>query len=166
MVNRISSASLAGESVNIDTIMSVYLYGTLAPPQALYERIKPEDYVISLDDNAVEFILDANYYMVSGAGRFARAAEAEIVGVFLDPTGPFEGLPAGVYTFSDLELLGAYNRGYAPGVEGLDEAGQVGPFRIVNPLSIGRTATTYAEWQAASFYAVAYTHKEALGRSA
>jgi hypothetical protein len=57
--------------------------------------------------------------------------------------------------------LDSYNRGYNPGIttagpDGLGEFGQVGPYSVVSPLSLGRTEAQYAEWQTANFYAAAY----------
>lgn len=60
--------------------------------------------------------------------------------------------------------MDAYNRGYKAGIadgtvdpDGLGEVGGIGSATIIRPESVGRDDPTYRAWQAASFYAVAYT---------
>ena len=61
--------------------------------------------------------------------------------------------------------MDAYNRGYGAGIadggegdaDGLGESGQIGSARVIIPSAVGRDDPTYAAWQAAGFYAVAYT---------
>jgi hypothetical protein len=61
--------------------------------------------------------------------------------------------------------MDAYNRGYGAGIadggegdaDGLGESGQIGSARVIIPSAVGRDDPTSAAWQAAGFYAVAYT---------
>ena len=61
--------------------------------------------------------------------------------------------------FLAILALDSYNRGVGAGLrdENLGEAGQIGNAQILSLVDIGITEIPYAAWQAAGFYAVAYS---------
>ncbi|MFT4148551.1 MAG: hypothetical protein QM656_00005, partial [Paracoccaceae bacterium] len=113
MVDRITETTFSDASVNPNTIMSLFLYGTLSPPAALYDRIKTESYITSLTSVAnqpvVVLNINAGDYLTTGAGRFARAAEFQLVQAFFAGTNNLDTLAAGTYSYSELNTMGFEN---------------------------------------------------------
>ena len=64
--------------------------------------------------------------------------------------------------FLSILSMDTYNRGYNPGMAGLDENGSVGSAVVLTRDGLGVTPTDYESWQAASFYAVAYKLDQAV----
>ncbi len=87
-----------------ETITNIYLWGEKSLPSDLYDRVKTAAYIQSLPTITVDgqqipvvtLSIDGQDMMTSGAGRFARLSQFEIVSDFFDNTS----LPAGTYTYS------------------------------------------------------------------
>lgn len=106
---RVTSTELASIDLDADTITNLYLYGSLTPPDRLFDRIKTEAYLnmlptITFDGSQVSVVdinVDAAEFLSSGAGRFASLAANDVIRRFFE--APDFLLPADVSeSFSDM----------------------------------------------------------------
>jgi hypothetical protein len=65
--------------------------------------------------------------------------------------------------FLSILSMDAYNRGYNPGIAGLGDAGSIGNATLLTRGGLGVSDDDYAEWQAASFYGLAYKLTGSVG---
>jgi hypothetical protein len=65
--------------------------------------------------------------------------------------------------FLSILSMDAYNRGYNPGIAGLSESGAIGNATLLTRAGLGVSQNDYADWQAASFYGLAYKLTQSVG---
>lgn len=78
---------------------SLFLYGTLTPPQNFEERLRSSAEKDNLSNAPIVVEFDAVDFMANGPGRYAHASQSEFVDAFF--TGGIV-LPPGTYTRDDL----------------------------------------------------------------